>query len=335
MTWSATARQTAGAVRLPPPPDLPPPSCPRTPDNDERLTRIMKRVRRIELITRGMVKETLGGQYHSRFKGRASSSMTSANTKPGDDVRFMDWNVTARMNEPFVRKYIEERELTVMLVRRCQRLRRLRKRRGRAKRERAAELAAVFAFSAVQNQDKVGLILFSRSDRAIPARAQRLAARAAHSARHPEPPTEAARAPTSTPRSSSRSGAHRPPRTDHHGLRLHHAPIMLVGERACVPWRPSTTWSWRRSWTRVRFILPDAGRVCLEDPETGRANSSSTPRIPPCASSLRTTRGRAAERAWTHLLRRCGVERIAVRTDQDYVPALKAYFRTRKRRRRG
>src|SRR5690606_36026807 len=89
---------------------------PNPADNDERLTRILKRVRRIELITRGIVKETLGGQYHSRFKGQGIEFDDFREYQAGDDVRFLDWNVTARMNEPFVRKYIEERELTVMLV---------------------------------------------------------------------------------------------------------------------------------------------------------------------------------------------------------------------------
>jgi uncharacterized protein (DUF58 family) len=127
---------------------------------DERLTRILKRVRKIELITRGIVKETLGGAYHSRFKGQGIEFDDFREYQPGDDVRFLDWNVTARMNDPYVRKYIEERELTVMLVVDVS---------GSgdygshedSKRERAAEAAAVFAFSAVQNQDKVGLILVS------------------------------------------------------------------------------------------------------------------------------------------------------------------------------
>ena len=129
-------------------------------DNDARLTRILKRVRRIELLTRGMVKEMLGGQYHSRFKGQGIEFDDFREYQPGDDVRFIDWNVTARMNDPFVRKYVEERELSVML---CVDV------SGSgdygsqddSKRERAAEIAAVFAFSAVQNQDKVGLTLFS------------------------------------------------------------------------------------------------------------------------------------------------------------------------------
>src|SRR6188768_829872 len=89
---------------------------PTTPANEDRVTRILKRVRRIELITRGIVKETLGGAYHSRFKGQGIEFDDFREYQAGDDVRFIDWNVTARMNDPYVRKYVEERELTVMLI---------------------------------------------------------------------------------------------------------------------------------------------------------------------------------------------------------------------------
>jgi len=154
-------------------------------DNDERLARILKRVRKIELITRGLVKETLGGQYHSRFKGQGIEFDDFREYQPGDDVRFIDWNVTARMNAPFVRKYVEERELTVLLLVDVS---------GSgdygsvddSKRELAAELAAVFAFSAVSNQDKVGLVLFSDQGGGLCAATQRAATHAAHRARHPE-----------------------------------------------------------------------------------------------------------------------------------------------------
>ena len=101
---------SAGTLQMPTPHQLTPQEA------EDRLARILKRVRRIELITRGMVKETLGGQYHSRFKGQGIEFDDFREYQAGDDVRFLDWNVTARMNEPFVRKYIEERELTVLLV---------------------------------------------------------------------------------------------------------------------------------------------------------------------------------------------------------------------------
>jgi uncharacterized protein (DUF58 family) len=133
---------------------------PATEINDERLTRILKRVRRIELLTRGIVKETLGGAYHSRFKGQGIEFDDFREYQPGDDVRFLDWNVTARLNEPFVRKYVEERELTVMLVVDVS-ASSLFTSAALSKRELAAEVAATLAFAAVANGDRVGLLAFS------------------------------------------------------------------------------------------------------------------------------------------------------------------------------
>src|SRR6188768_1907982 len=133
---------------------------PTTPANEDRVTRILKRVRRIELITRGLVKETLGGEYHSRFKGQGIEFNDFREYQPGDDVRFIDWNVTARMNEAFIRQYVEEREMTVLLLVDVSSS-------GDygsgddSKRERAAEIAAVFAFSAQSNNDRVALAMFT------------------------------------------------------------------------------------------------------------------------------------------------------------------------------
>jgi len=121
---------------------------------------ILKKIRLIELRTNRLVTESLAGQYHSVFKGQGMNFEEVREYEPGDDVRSIDWNVTARMNHPFVKKYVEERELTVMLVVDLS---------GsglfgsieQSKRELAAEIASVLAFSAIRNQDKVGLILFT------------------------------------------------------------------------------------------------------------------------------------------------------------------------------
>ena len=301
---------------------------PATPDNDERLTRIMKRVRRIELITRGMVKETLGGQYHSRFKGQGIEFDDFREYQAGDDVRFMDWNVTARMNEPFVRKYIEERELTVMLVVDVS---------GSgeygsvedSKRERAAELAAVFAFSAVQNQDKVGLILFSdQIEQYLPARkGSSHALRILRDILSLQPKS---------------------PRTDiTPALELaqeriaHRALIIMISDFAM----PDARWERALRTTAAKhdvvavhvldpkeLMLPDAGRVCLEDPETGEQIVLNT--SDPAVRRAFAERSSSQQMNLSNVLRKNGVERISVQTDQDYVPALKSYFRARRRRKR-
>jgi uncharacterized protein (DUF58 family) len=121
---------------------------------------ILKKIRQIEIRTNRIVTETLAGAYHSVFKGQGMNFDEVREYTPGDDVRSIDWNVTARMNHPFIKKFVEERELTVMLVVDVSGSG-LFGSRGQSKRELAAEIASVLAFSAIRNNDKVGLILYS------------------------------------------------------------------------------------------------------------------------------------------------------------------------------
>ena len=121
---------------------------------------ILKKIRQIELRTNRIVTETLAGQYHSVFKGQGMNFDEVREYQPGDDVRAIDWNVTARMNHPFIKKFVEERELTLMLVVDVSGSGRFGS-QAQSKRELAAEIASVLAFSAIRNNDKVGLILFT------------------------------------------------------------------------------------------------------------------------------------------------------------------------------
>src|SRR5580692_10229714 len=121
---------------------------------------ILKKIRQIEIRTNRIVTETLAGAYHSVFKGQGMNFDEVREYQPGDDVRAIDWNVTARMNHPFIKKFVEERELTLMLVVDVSGSG-LFGSRDQSKRELAAEIASVLAFSAIRNNDKVGLILFS------------------------------------------------------------------------------------------------------------------------------------------------------------------------------
>lgn len=301
---------------------------PATETNDERLTRIMKRVRRIELITRGMVKETLGGQYHSRFKGQGIEFDDFREYQPGDDVRFIDWNVTARLNDPFVKKYIEERELTVMLLVDVS---------GSgdygsvddSKRERAAEMAAVFAFSAVQNQDKTGVILFSdQIEQYLPARkGSSHALRIIRDILNIQP--------------RSRKTDIRPA-LDLALQRIAHRALIIIVSDFLTP-----DSAWEKSLRAVaakhdvvavhvvdpkELSLPKAGRVCMEDPETGEQIVVNTSN--PAVRNLFAERIAAMQVSLGQVFRKNAVERIAVQTDLDYVPALKAYFRSRRRRKR-
>jgi uncharacterized protein (DUF58 family) len=121
---------------------------------------ILKKIRQIELRTNRLVSETLAGQYHSVFKGQGMNFEEVREYQPGDEVRAIDWNVTARMNHPFVKKFVEERELTLMLLVDLS-ASGLFGSGEQSKRELAAEIASVLAFSAIRNNDKVGLILFT------------------------------------------------------------------------------------------------------------------------------------------------------------------------------
>ena len=121
---------------------------------------LLKKVRKIEIKTKGLSKQVFSGEYHSAFKGRGMAFSEVRNYIPGDEIRTIDWNVTARFNEPYVKVFEEERELTVMLLVDIS---------GSEsfgsdellKREFIAEIGAVLAFSATQNNDKIGAILFS------------------------------------------------------------------------------------------------------------------------------------------------------------------------------
>jgi len=131
---------------------------------------LLKQVRQIEIKTRGLVNEVFSGEYHSVFKGRGMEFAEVREYQPGDDIRTIDWNVTARFGHPYIKVFEEERELTVMLLVDMS---------GslgfasldKTKQEIAAELTAILAFSAMKNNDKVGLILFTdKIERFVPPR---------------------------------------------------------------------------------------------------------------------------------------------------------------------
>lgn len=304
------------------------PTPPPTLTTEDRITRILKRVRRIELITRGLVKETLGGAYHSRFKGQGIEFDDFREYQAGDDVRFLDWNVTARMNEPYIRKYVEEREMTVLILVDVSRS-------GDygsgddSKRERSAEMAAVFAFSALQNQDKAGLVMFTDEvEFYLPARkgsAQSL--RIVREILNYQP---------------RRRGTNIATALDLAVKRIPHRALVFVisdfmNQGGIAAWEPALRAAASKHDIVAIHIqdprevaLPDVGRVCLEDPETGRQVIVNT-----SLPHVRRTYERRMEQVQGELvgaLNRNNLERVVVRTDADYLPALRSYFRSRKRR---
>ncbi len=131
-------------------------------------TELLRKVRRIEIKTRGLSRHIFAGEYHSAFKGRGIAFSEVREYQYGDDIRSIDWNVTARFNHPYVKVYEEERELTVMLLVDVSGSGSFGTQRG-FKRDTMAEIAAVLSFSAILNNDKIGVIFFSdRVEKFIP-----------------------------------------------------------------------------------------------------------------------------------------------------------------------
>ena len=131
---------------------------------------LLQRVRKIEIKTRSLSRNIFAGEYHSQFKGRGMSFSEVREYQPGDDVRSIDWNVTARLNKPYIKVFEEERELTVMLLVDVSGSRNFGT-VSQMKRDMMAEVAATLAFSTIENNDKVGVIFFSdKIEKYIPAK---------------------------------------------------------------------------------------------------------------------------------------------------------------------
>mgnify|MGYP002510830126 CR=1 FL=1 len=131
---------------------------------------LLKRVRKIEIKTRKLSRNIFAGEYHSQFKGRGMAFSEVREYQPGDDVRSIDWNVTARLNKPYIKVFEEERELTVMLLVDVSGSRHFGT-LSQMKRDMMAEVAATLAFSTIANNDKVGVIFFSdKMEKFIPAK---------------------------------------------------------------------------------------------------------------------------------------------------------------------
>ena len=129
---------------------------------------LIKKIRKIEIYTNRLVNDQLAGAYHSVFKGRGMAFEEVRQYQPGDDIRLIDWNVSARMNDVFIKLFVEEREMTVMLLVDMS-ASGLFGSAEQTKREIAAEMAAVVAFSAIKNNDRVGLIIFTdRVEKFVP-----------------------------------------------------------------------------------------------------------------------------------------------------------------------
>jgi uncharacterized protein (DUF58 family) len=286
---------------------------------------LLKKIRKIEIHTARLVNDQLAGQYQSVFKGRGMAFSEVRQYQAGDDVRLIDWNVSARMNEPFIKLFVEEREMTVMLLVDMS-ASGLFGSISQSKREVAAEVAALVAFSAIKNNDRVGLIIFTDDvELFVPAKKGKK-----HVLR------VISEILTFVPRS---------PRTDVRvGLEVlgriarRRSVAFLVSDFLADGWAHALRIAARKHdvvpvviCDPMEETLPDLGFVAFEDFESGQVLEFDTGGPERKEYERLVRRGRDERDA---LLKRLKVDYVNVRTDRPYVDALVAFFRARERRMR-
>jgi len=286
---------------------------------------VLRRVRELELRTRRAVKDILAGQYSSVFKGRGIEFSEVRAYEPGDDVRTIDWNVTARFGHPFVKRFVEERELTVILALDCSGSGRFGSSQA-LKSERAAEAAALIAAAAIRNNDKVGLVLFTdRVEKYIrPQKGRRHVLRVIREALFASPSG------TRTRIESALQHVSRVVRR--------RAIVFLISDFLDSGYERSLAAVARRhdlvavSITDPRELeLPRSGLVELEDAETGARLLLDTSSARVRREYSAAARRRAEERR--ALFRRSGVDEIELSTSRPALGGLLEFFRAREGRR--
>ena len=290
--------------------------------NDTR--EILRKIRRLELRTRRLVESSFAGQYQSVFKGRGMNFEEVRPYTPGDEIRAIDWNVTARTGEPYIKKFTEEREMTVMIVLDVSAS-------GdfgsveESKREMAAEVAAILAFSAIHHTDQVGLQLFSdRVELFIPPKKGRHhILRLIREMLYFSPQG----------RGTDLAGA-----LDYmNKVVTRRAVVFVISDFLTGDFsRPLTVSAKRHDMVALTVIdpaeeaLPDVGVILLEDPETGEQIEVDTSRRAITGNYARLVGERFKELGTVFGSR--GVDTVQLRTDADYLPVLRSFFDRRGRR---
>lgn len=294
---------------------------------------IMSGMRQLEIRTRRMVNDSLAGSYHSVFKGRGMDFDEVREYSPGDEVRTIDWNVTARAGRPFVKKFTEERELTIFLLVDISASGNFGS-GALSKRDLAAELASVLAFSAIRNSDKVGLLLYTdQVERYLPPKkGRRHVLRVVRDILYHTP---------------ERIGTDTVKALDVANRLLHRrAVVFLISDFEAPTSTAATRLDLRRAMRRTNRRhdliavhvedprekeLPDVGIVALEDAESGEVieldTASAT--IRKRFQELSLERGRRL----VNDFRSEGIDTLQLQTDAPYMPALQRFFKTRERRR--
>jgi uncharacterized protein (DUF58 family) len=285
---------------------------------------VLRQVKLIELRTRGLVNSLFTGEYRSVFKGQGMEFAEVREYMPGDEVRAIDWNVTARMRRPFVKRYIEERELTVMLAVDLSGSERFGTHR-RFKSELGVELAAVLAMSAVRNNDRVGIVLFTdRVEHVVPPRkGRRHALRVLRDLLSYDP----------AGRGTDVGGALE------YLTRLlgHHAIVFVISDfQSADIERPLKRLAQQHDVVAVTIddpserTLPDVGLARFIDPESGATVDVDTSDRRVREHFDRVVGAETAARR--QLLRRLAIDEIAVSTADGYLEPLLRFFRARETR---
>jgi uncharacterized protein (DUF58 family) len=285
---------------------------------------LVKKLKKIEIYTSRLANDQLAGSYHSVFKGRGMAFSEVRQYQPGDDVRFIDWNVSARMNDTYVKVFTEEREMTVMLLVDLSASGRFGS-ADKPKMETVAEVAALLAFSAIKNNDRVGLILFTdQVERFVPPKKGR---------------SHVMRVVTEILNANPKS----------EGTDLGVALDLLggIGKRKTVAFlisdfiaehyeKPLKVVSAKHDLIPIQIVdpredeLPDVGLALMEDLETGDLVEIDTSSLSVRADYAREVQRQRASRE--HLFRRLQLDHVTVSTDRDFVKPLTELFRMRQRR---
>ena len=285
---------------------------------------VLRKIRRIEITTSKLVTDFLSGQYESVFKGRGIEFDEVREYQPGDEIRTIDWNVTARMGHPFVKKFVEERQLTVMILLDASSSSSFGTTK-RYKKELAAEVSAVLAFAAIQNNDRIGLIIFTdRIEKFVPPR------KGLH---HVLRVVREALYFTPKGKGTDIAGALR--YLDN--VIARRAVTFIISDFFAKDFKkPLSIANKRHDVVAITIAdpreaeLPNAGIVELVDAETGRAYTIDTSsekvraRYAKGASAIHKERG--------EIFGSVGVDHIDISTDKPYIEAFIKFFKMRKRR---
>jgi uncharacterized protein (DUF58 family) len=291
---------------------------------EHSIEEMMRKVHHLEIKARRLSRESFSGEYHASFKGQGLDFEDFREYQHGDEIRFIDWNVTARMNTPFIRTFREERELTVLLAVDIS---------GSfdfgsqhfSKREIAAEIAAVLAFSAKHNGDKVGLLLFAEEPVLYlpPAKGSRHTLRMIREVLATQPDKKA----------TNIAGA-----CDFINRTLKRkALVFMLSDFVDNDFHKKLgTLSQKHETIAIRIFdpveeeLPDAGKVNLTDPETGheRMVNTSNANVRMAYKKLNTRRLEGLQKA----LAKYKIDHVDAATDADYLPLLHQLFKTRSSR---